>query len=237
MRLPLIHSPTHSEIRVIGDVTIHEGAVVAPGTILQAAPNCRIVIQEGVCVGMGTLINAYQGDICIESGAMLGAGVLIVGQGIIGQNACIGSSTTIINASIEPETAIEAGSLIGDTSRTFAEELSGEKQDMKSKPNGSLPDRNHSISDRNGSPSSDNKRDKEQPMIVEEVEDLWAEPETEIDETPENPPQTTPPAKPQNQTVVGQVYINQLLCTLFPERQAFNRSQNNASSDDSTKDS
>lgn len=229
MRLPLIHSPTHLEIRVIGDVTIHEGAVVAPGTILQAAPNCRIVIQEGACIGMGTLINAYQGDICIESGAMLGAGVLIVGQGSIGQNACIGASTTIINASVEPETAIEAGSLIGDTSRTFSEELSGEKQEIKSKPNGS-------IGDRNGSPPSDNKRDQEKPMMVEEVEDLWAEPETEIDETPKNLPQTTPPAKPQNQTVVGQVYINQLLCTLFPERQAFNRSQNNASSDDSTKD-
>ncbi|CCQ51419.1 Carboxysome protein CcmN [Crocosphaera watsonii WH 8502] len=32
--------------------------------------------------------------------------------------------------------------------------------------------------------------------------------------------------------MVGQVYINQLLCTLFPDRQAFNQSQNNYASKD-----
>ena len=60
MPLPLIQPPSRSEVSVIGEVIIHQGAVVAPGTILQAAPNCRIVIHSGACIGMGSLINDYQ---------------------------------------------------------------------------------------------------------------------------------------------------------------------------------
>ena len=108
MRLPLIHPPTQLNIYVIGDVVIHEGAVIAPGTILQAEPNSRILIREGVCIGMGNIINAYQGDIEIQSGAILGAGVLVIGQSKIGKNTCIGSLTTIINTSIESGTTIKA---------------------------------------------------------------------------------------------------------------------------------
>ncbi|MEA5536063.1 transferase [Crocosphaera sp. XPORK-15E] len=228
MPLPLIHPPTQLDICVIGDVTIHEGAVVAPGTILQAAPNSRIVIREGACIGMGTLINAYQGDIYIESGAMLGAGVLVVGQSKIGKNACIGSSTTIINTSIEAGTTIEAGSLIGDMSRGFTSEKAETSQAIKSENNGSSPDRNGSI------PKPEITEDK-QPAFMEKMEDLWLEAETEVPEMPEIPTIPKPSPEPKNAPVVGQIYINQLLCTLFPERQGFNRFQNNSSSDDSTK--
>lgn len=224
MRLPLIHPPTQSEIRVIGDVIIHEGAVVAPGTILQAAPNCRIVIREGACIGMGTLINAYQGDIEIESGAMLGAGVLIVGQGKIGQNACIGSSTTIINTSIEPETTLEAGSLIGDTSRRLSDVATETTQNRE-------PQNNGSSSNNNGSSLQTEATDQQKPTFVEEKEDLWAEPESEVEEIEEMPTQPNSSAKTQNQPVVGQIYINQLLCTLFPERQVLNRPPNDDSSE------
>ncbi|MGB5768598.1 MAG: transferase [Crocosphaera sp.] len=233
MPLPLIQPPSQLEISIIGDVTIHEGAVVAPGTILQAAPNCRIVIREGACIGMGTLINAYQGDIEIGSGAMLGAGVLIVGQGKIGQNACLGACTTIINTSIEPGTTVEAGALIGDTSRTFSEEPSEPEQEIKSETNGSLGHNNASIADSNGSFSQPPKTEEKKPEFVEEMEDLWGEPEPEMEKIPEIPEITTKPnPSPENKNapVVGQIYINQLLCTLFPERQAFRDSQNNSSS-------
>ncbi|MEA5509107.1 transferase [Crocosphaera sp. UHCC 0190] len=235
MPLPLIHPPTQLDICVIGDVTIHEGAVVAPGTILQAAPNSRIVIREGACIGMGTLINAYQGDIYIESGAMLGAGVLVVGQGKIGQNACIGSSATIINTSIEAGTTIEAGSLIGDMSRGFTSEKAETSQETKSENNGSPPDSNGSLSDSNGSLPKPEITEDKQPAFIEEMEDLWLEAETTVPEMPEIPTPPKPSPETKNAPVVGQIYINQLLCTLFPERQAFNRFQNNSSSDDSTK--
>ncbi len=257
MRLPLIHPPTQLDICVIGDVTIHEGAVVAPGTILQAAPNSRIVIREGACIGMGTLINAYQGDIEIQSGAMLGSGVLVIGQSKIGKNACIGSSTTIINTSIEPGTTIKAGSLIGDTSRPFSTEnsesfkettsetngssgnnngLSSEpSREIKSETNRSLDYGKEDISNGNNSSPSPQMTKSQKPAFVEEIEDVWLETATEVDESAEIPSPSNPPPKPppenQNSPVVGQIYINNLLCTLFPERQAFTRSQPDLSSD------
>ncbi|HAC63470.1 MAG TPA: transferase [Cyanothece sp. UBA12306] len=227
MSLPLVQPPIQSDICVIGDVTIHEGAVVAPGTILQASPNSRIVIREGACIGMGTLINAYQGDIEIQSGAMLGAGVLVVGQCQIGKNSCIGSSTTIINTSIDSGAVIDPGSLIGDTSRSVSAPESQAPKPIKSASNGS-------ISDKNGSKSESEKNDPQPTILGKENDDLWLDsetdqdPETEVEKIPEMPTQPTPSTKIPNAPVVGQIYINQLLYTLFPERQAFNRSQNNS---------
>lgn len=117
MYLPPLQPVSNSDIRVCGDVIIHPTASIAPGVILQAAPNSSIVIEAEVCIGMGAIINAYQGLIKIESGAILGSGVLIIGAGKIGTNACIGSATTIFNASVSPLTVIVPGSIVGDTSR------------------------------------------------------------------------------------------------------------------------
>lgn len=238
MPLPLIQPPSRSEVSITGEVIIHEGAVVAPGTILQAAPNCRIVIHSGACIGMGTLINAYKGDIEIESGAMLGAGVLIVGQGKIGQNVCLGSCTTLINTSIESGTTIEAGSLMGDTSRQFSEEKRKSPKIIKND-NNDFTDNGHLIANDQTKVSHTDAINDTKPEFVEEMEDLWADSVPEIEEVteiPEIPTQLNHPAdKNNNAPVVGQVYINQLLCTLFPDRQTFNQSQNNSSSQDNNK--
>jgi carbon dioxide concentrating mechanism protein CcmN len=147
----------------------------------------------------------------------------VVGQSKIGKNACIGSSSTILNTSIAPGTAIEAGSLIGDKSRLVSSEISEPSKAIKSETNGSVPETNGSI------PKPETK-EAEKPEFVEEMEDLWLEPETKVEEIPEIPTQPNTHPEPVNAPVVGQIYINQLLCTLFPERQAFNRSQNNPSS-------
>ncbi len=240
MPLPLIQPPSRAEVSIVGEVIIHEGAVVAPGTILQAAPNCRIVIHSGACIGMGTLINAYHGNIEIESGAMLGAGVLIVGQGKIGQNVCLGSCTTVINPSVESGTTIEAGSLVGDSSRQSSEEASESPQDIKADNNGSSKN-GHLTGNNHQKDSQPQQTEDKKPEFVEEIEDLWADPAPEIEEVteiPEIPEIPTKPDSPANNNntapVVGQVYINQLLCTLFPDRQAFHQSQNNSSSQNST---
>ncbi len=204
MPLPPVNTISTTEIYVSGDVSIHESAVIAPGAILQAAGDSRIVIGAGACVGMGVILNAYQGSISVGSGAILGAGVLMIGHGEIGEQACIGSTTTIFNASIEPGTAIPPGSLIGDNS-----------------------------------PSKETK--------PEEEEHLQPESEPIVTEEPPQPPapenlsqEVEPPKKekepsanenhkvtPADTVVVGQTYINQLLLTLFPNRQNLNGSNPN----------
>jgi carbon dioxide concentrating mechanism protein CcmN len=115
MRSPsLIHD---SQFFVSGDVTIHPTAAIAPGVLLQADPGCRLVIEAGVCVGIGAILHAHQGNVIIKAGVTLGSGVLIVGQVMVGENACIGSATTLLNQSISPQQHVAAGSLIGDNSR------------------------------------------------------------------------------------------------------------------------
>lgn len=169
------------DVYINGDVSIHPSAVLAPGAIIQAAPNSRIVIREGVCVGMGAVLKAYEGTIEVDQGAVLGAGVLAIGQGKIGSNACIGAATTILNASVEPSAVIAAGSIIGDLSRQVE-------------------------------------------VITATVE--VDEPEAVIEDgasiEPEAPPVDEAPPQPKKQTVVGQVYVNNLLFTLFPERNSLN---------------
>lgn len=196
MHLPPIHTISTLDIFVSGDVTIHESAVVAPGVILQAAPESRIIVEAGACVGMGVILNAYQGNIEIKSGAILGAGVLIIGHGEIGHNACIGSTTTILNTSVEPMTVIPAGSLIGDQSRQMilSAELIEELEAKQGRLNGSEPPMKDSFPD---------------PFLEETEVVTQNQPTTAITEVKEF----------VEGQVVGQVYINQLLLTLFGERQ------------------
>ncbi len=117
MYLPPIEPNCNYEPFVSGDVTIAPDAAIAPGVIIQAGPDGRIVIASGVCIGMGAIIHAYNGIIEIEEGATIGAGVLVVGQAKIAAKACIGSLSTLINAEIEPQQTIAAASILGDTSR------------------------------------------------------------------------------------------------------------------------
>ena len=122
MHLPLpLPLSSHSHVYVQGDVTIDPSAVISSGVILRANPESQIVIAAGVCIGAGSILHAYQGTLEVETGANLGAGVLIVGQGKIGANACIGSLTTIWNASIEPLQVIPAASVVGDSGRHVAD--------------------------------------------------------------------------------------------------------------------
>ena len=119
MHLQPLQPVARSQMEAIGDVTIDPTAAIALGVMLVAAPNSRIAIAAGVCIGMGTILQAHGGTIEIKSGATLGSGVLVVGKGTIGANACIGAATTIYNASIEPLQVVPAGSVIGDESRKY----------------------------------------------------------------------------------------------------------------------
>ena len=120
MYLPPLQATNNSSYHVSGDVTIHPSAAIAPGVLLQADPESRVIISAGVCIGMGAILHAYQGNIEVEEGANIGAGVLIVGMVKIGTNACIGSATTIFNSSIGRGEVVSPASLIGDPSRQTA---------------------------------------------------------------------------------------------------------------------
>lgn len=183
-------------VQVSGDVTIHPSVAIAPGTILRAAPDSRIVIASGVCIGMGVVLNACGGAIEIETGVSLGPGVLIVGTGRIGANACIGGVTTIFNASVEPMQIVPAGSILGDTSRTIDAEVS-------------LP-----------APEAilEGKRQPEPPVesAPEAVEPPAAS--SPVEQLP-----ASSALKPPGTPVYGQIHVNQLLYTIFPKGNSINR--------------
>jgi carbon dioxide concentrating mechanism protein CcmN len=240
MYLPPLQPVSNANIHISGDVKIHPSAVLAPGVILQAAPNSSIVIGAEVCLGMGTILNAYQGCIEIESGAILGAGVLFIGAGKIGTNACVGTATTIFNASVASMAAIAPGSLLGDTSRRVKNivdrAVGANSQDLR---NGSKVGK--------ASPLSESPIASEEEEIFEqattnngfktETNQTTAPADTtsvkssestsdEADNAPVDFELETNSSKdrPDKKPVVGQVYINELMLTLFPHNQYLNRS-------------
>jgi carbon dioxide concentrating mechanism protein CcmN len=115
---PLPISPLQREdVFVSGDVTIHANAAIAPGVVLQAGQNERIVIADGVCLGLGVVLHARRGDICIKAGANLGAGVLVIGACTVGPYASIGAASTIIDTDVAADQVLAAGTVLGDRSR------------------------------------------------------------------------------------------------------------------------
>jgi carbon dioxide concentrating mechanism protein CcmN len=188
--LQLVETP---HVQAIGDVIVHPSAAIAPGVILRAAPNSRIVIAAGVCIGMGAVIHAYQGAIEIETGANLGPGVLMVGEGKIGANACIGGVTTIYNASVEPLQVVPAGSVIGDTSRHPTLECATVPEATEAEPQ---------AESLNGETPSEEPASPEIP-------------------SPPEPSETS--KRPPGNPVYGQVRVNELLFTLFPRGNSLNR--------------
>lgn len=115
--LPPLHPMSDSVYYTSGEVVVDPSAGIAPGVLLQADPDSRIEIGAGVCIGMGSILHAHEGDLRLEPGVTLGTGVLVIGCGTVGPKACIGSATTVLNPAIEAHRVIPPGSLIGDQSR------------------------------------------------------------------------------------------------------------------------
>ncbi|ELR99547.1 hypothetical protein [Gloeocapsa sp. PCC 73106] len=172
MYLPSVQPISHPDVYINGDVQVDPQAILASGVILQAAANSRIVVKAGACLGMGTILNAYHGTIEIGTGAVLGPGVLIIGNCQIGSSSCIGTASTILDTSVEPMTMIPPGSLLGDRSHSH--------QGIESE------------------------------FVETEPELSEAEVETETNDDLLEPPKSEKPP------IIGEVYINQLLLTLFP---------------------
>jgi carbon dioxide concentrating mechanism protein CcmN len=214
MYLSPLQLSSNSQILMSGDVVVNEGAAIAPGVIMQAEPGSRISIAAGACIGLGVILHAREGTLEIEAGVILGAGVLVVGAGKIGTNACIGAGTTLIDPCIDKMQIMPAGSLIGDTSRQASAEAT-------------------SAEATSAAPTSPETPETTTPPVAPPIE-------------PPSPPQTPPQTAPETATdapestaaeppqpgemptiLYGQAHINRLLGTLFPHRQAFNRSEEN----------
>jgi hypothetical protein len=104
-RSPDNDSQTNAQIHT-DHLFVHDTALIANSAQLQTTTPHRIEIGAGVVIGEGCWLQACSGDIVIESGTVLGVGVLIVGWGNIGALSIIGSAVTLF------ETAIESGSTI-----------------------------------------------------------------------------------------------------------------------------
>ena len=104
-----------------GDVTIAPDVAIAPGAVLEAAPGSRLIIQERVCIGSGVIVQAVWGELRLEVGASLGAGVLLWGRGSVGSHACIGAESTVLNPQVAADQVIPARSLLGDPQRSAPE--------------------------------------------------------------------------------------------------------------------
>ena len=215
MYLSPLQLSSNSQILMSGDVVVNEGAAIAPGVIMQAEPGSRISIAAGACIGLGVILHAREGTLSIGAGVILGAGVLVVGAGTIGTSACIGAGTTLINPCIDQLQIMPAGSLIGDTSRQ------AEASATAAAPT--------------AAPTSPETPEATTPPPVappiEPPSPAQTPPQTPP-ETAADPPQSTaadPPPQPgETPTILyGQAHINRLLGTLFPHRQAFNRSEEN----------
>jgi carbon dioxide concentrating mechanism protein CcmN len=218
MYLSPLQLSSNSQILMSGDVVVNEGAAIAPGVILQADSGSRISIAAGACIGMGVILHAREGTLEIEAGVILGAGVLVVGAGKIGANACIGAGTTLIDPCIDQMQIMPAGSLIGDTSRQAGAEATSAEATSAAP---------------TAAPTSPETPEATTPPVDRPIE-------------PPSPPQTPPQTAPETATdapestateppqpgemptiLYGQAHINRLLGTLFPHRQAFNRSEEN----------
>lgn len=212
MYLPPPQPTLNHDIRVSGDVEIHPTASLAPGVILQAAPNSRIVVGADACIGMGAIINACQGTVAIGSGAILGSGVLIIGKCKIGDNSCIGTSCTIFQEDVAAMSVIEPGSIIGDASR---------QAEVPVEHRGDRPQSKTPSSHLNGNSNSANNGT-----------DRVSEPEVVVDRNSASSSQTDavdPTVQKQKSPVVGQLYINELLVTLFPYKKGSNSNSQNSS--------
>lgn len=213
MHLPLpLPLSSHSHVYVQGDVTIDPSAVISSGVILRANPESQMIIAAGVCIGAGSILHADQGTLEIETGVNMGTGVLIVGHGTIGANSCIGSLTTIWNASIERLTVVPAGSVVGDAGRQVAEisPAATPPVDSSNPPEAANPEPEQEAIASSPSASPEQSEPQE---VNPDVDSEVSSSESPSEEEPDSAD------SPEGNSIYGQGSVDRILKTLFPYNQ------------------
>lgn len=219
MYLPPLQPNRNPNIYISGDVTIDERAAIAPGVILLACPGSRIAIAAGVCIGMGSILQVDRGELAIEEGATIGAGVLAIGSGKIGANACIGSATTILNRSIAAGEVVPPGSVLGDESRQWADIEALESSNSPQEESAFIPNFNPpEVPFPTPTPAA--SPPLEEPAIAPSP--TAAANGTAPPATPEPPPEEESAASSPT-PVYGHEQIQRLMQTLFPHKQMPNQ--------------
>jgi carbon dioxide concentrating mechanism protein CcmN len=200
MSVSLLRLGDRFDSHIHGNVIIHPSAVLAPGIIIQAAINSTIVIGAGVCLGMGSILQVSEGILEIEAGANLGAGFLMVGQGKIGANACIGSATTVFNCSVAPGQVIPSGSILGDNSRQIVEPLAAQPESA----NPSIDKSEESAKKTEATNSQPEKLEEQEKVISSTQNSVAAFVEFKHQSTPVSQPSPTPKSQspPELETAV-----------------------------------
>ncbi|WP_414577077.1 transferase [Anabaena sp. CCY 9402-a] len=242
MSVPPLRLHNNFDAYISGEVTIHPSAVVAPGVILQAATNSKIIIGAGVCIGMGSILQVNEGTIEIEPGVNLGAGFLMVGQGKIGTNACIGAATTVFNSSVAPGLVVTPGSVVGDISRPISviEPQAETSTNNAAATSTQKPQENESkvitsttisaaafveVTHQSISVPESSTAPENQPAAVEEDHHETDSTQTELSPEDLESGQTETATESSNTfgtQIYGQGSIQRLLVTLFPHRQFLN---------------
>lgn len=219
MYLPPLPSVCNPQVQMSGDVWVDPSATIGPGVILQAGANARIAIAAGVCIGMGTILQAFEGNIDVEREAVLGAGVLIVGNAKIGTRASVGATATIYNSGVKPLQVVPAGSVLGD--RFLGAIVSPPPEvlpeDPKAVPQPEAPE----------SPAPE-------PPVAELSPTPAATPSDETKTVERAPMPATAPASPSEadsksqppqsgNPIYGQEHVSRILVTIFPNGQYINR--------------
>lgn len=239
MSLPILQPSTTKNIQIRGDVTIDDSAVIADGVIINAPEGAQIIIRSGVCLGMGSIITAFpEATIEIKANAILGAGCLIFGQCTIGNQVSIGSAVTIYNTDVEPLMVIPSGTVMGDRSRTVTIEsdtipatsseetqeiITTEKETAESKKakSDALKQQEHLDKYRNKIPSL-NSEQNSTPATPQNYQDTIPQEDSQPKEEKQDAIATEDDpwgiTKSNSKEVAGQVYINRLFVTLFPEK-------------------
>jgi len=203
MSLSPLHPIGNFNSHISGEVIIDRTAAIAPGVVFHADPNSKIIIAAGVCIGMGVVLHAHAGNLEIEAGVNLGAGVLVVGKGTIGANACIGAATTIFNCSVAPKQVIPPGSLLGDTSRHLTADSPLEALEADAAP----------------TPPADATQSSPPTSAP-----LGATPESNGQLQAASEPSQPEPTQPAGDRIVyGKASITRLMATLFPHSQSLNQ--------------
>ncbi len=212
MHLPTLPLISNSHVYVEGDVSIDATAAIAAGVILRADPDSKIIIAAGVCIGTGSILHAYRGTLEVEAGANLGAGVLIVGKGKIGANACIGALATIWNDSIGPLQIVPAGSVIGDKSRQITD--AALTSTSTTPPSLDAPD----------TPSASTNTTDQESLNGQVAYNSTAVSTETTDKDSSTKPEAEAPSLEAGKSVYGQGNLDRLLKTLFPyNHQSLNR--------------